>query len=138
MAKVGDKFVIEIGEVFKATGTYMAYGCEENGYEENLYRIKGFNSLVFDDNGLNKLEKYEPPEEEEPSPVNVGDEVEDRSGGRWFVTFARRTTGGVHTVSGVGLDGRTHSMKTIEVKRTGRRNWHIVEALAWRPPVEML
>lgn len=56
MAKAGDKFIIEIGEVFKTTGTYMAYGCEE----ESLYRVKGFNSLVFDDNGLNKLEKYEP------------------------------------------------------------------------------
>ena len=53
MAKVGDKFIIEIGEVFKATGTYMACG-------ENLYRVKGFNSLVFDDDGLNRLEKYEP------------------------------------------------------------------------------
>lgn len=31
MAKVGDKFIIEIGEVFAAKGTYMAYGCEENG-----------------------------------------------------------------------------------------------------------
>ena len=44
MANVGDKFIIEIGEVFT----------------ENLYRVKGFNSLVFDDNVLNKLEKYEP------------------------------------------------------------------------------
>ena len=33
---------------------------EENEYEESLYRVKGFNSLVFDDNGLNRLEKYEP------------------------------------------------------------------------------
>lgn len=55
MAKVGDKFIIEIGEVFAAKGTYMAYGCEEN-----LYRVKGFNSLVFDDEGLSKLEKYDP------------------------------------------------------------------------------
>lgn len=60
MAKVGDKFIVEIGEVFTAKGTYMAYGCEENEYEENLYRVKGFNSLVLDDDGLNKLEKYEP------------------------------------------------------------------------------
>jgi hypothetical protein len=60
MAKVGDKFIIEIGEVFTAKGTYTAYGCEENEYEENLYRVKGFNSLVFDDEGLSKLEKYDP------------------------------------------------------------------------------
>ena len=138
MAKVGDKFIIEIGEVFTAKGTYMAYGCEENEYEENLYRVKGFNSLVFDDNGLNRLEKYEPPEEEKSSPVNVGDEVEDKSGARWFVTFVKRMTGGDYAVSGVGRDGRIHSTKTTEVKRTGRRNWHIGEALAWRPPAEML
>lgn len=53
MAKVGDKFIIEIGEVFKGAWT-------DNVYVENLYRVKGFNSLVFDDNGLNRLEKYEP------------------------------------------------------------------------------
>ena len=57
MAKVGDKYIIEIGEVFKANGTYWAYGCEENEYVEELYRIKGFNYLVFDENGLKKLEK---------------------------------------------------------------------------------
>lgn len=36
---VGDKFIIEIAEELR----------------DNLYRIKGFNSLVFDDNGLKKL-----------------------------------------------------------------------------------
>ena len=93
---------------------------------------------MFDDNGLNRLEKYEPPEEEKPSPVNVGDEVEDKSGARWFVTFVKRMTGGAYAVSGVGLDGRIHSTSTIEVKRTGYRNRHIVDALAWTVPVEML
>ena len=60
MAKVGDKFIIEIGEVFTAKGTYMAYGCEENEYEENLYRAKGIDWLIFDEKDLSKLEKYEP------------------------------------------------------------------------------
>lgn len=138
MAKVGDKFIIEIGEVFTAKGTYMAYGCEKNEYEENMYRVKGIDWLIFDEKDMGKLEKYEPQEEEKPSPVNVGDEVEDSSGARWFVTFLCGMTGGGHAVSGVGLDGRIHSTKVTEVKRTGRRNWHIVEALAWRPPVEML
>ena len=43
MAKVGDKFVIEISDIFKS----------EDGTE--LYRIKGFNSLVFDSEGIRKL-----------------------------------------------------------------------------------
>lgn len=139
MAKVGDKFIIEIESVYGKLN-----GNEFSEYEEylrgnpRLYKIKGFNSLVFDEYGLNRLEKYEPPEEEEHPQVNVGDEVEEVSGARWFVTSVERMPGGVHTVSGVGLDGRIHSTKVIEVKRTGRRNWHIVEALAWRPPVEML
>lgn len=39
MINVGDKFIIEIGKVFEQDG-------------ENLYRIKGFKSLVFDEYGL--------------------------------------------------------------------------------------
>ena len=138
MAKVGDKFIIEIGEVFTAKGTYMAYGCEENEYEENLYRVKGFNSLVFDDNGLNRLEKYEPPEEEKSSPVNVGDEIEDENGARWFVTAIQKRNDSVFDVFGVGFDGHTHNTNTAKAKRTGYRNRHIVDALAWTVPVEML
>lgn len=139
MAKVGDKFIIEIESVCgKLNGNEFSEDEEYLRGNPRLYKIKGFNSLVLDDNGLNRLEKYEPPEEEKPSPIDVGDEVEDSSGARWFVTFLWGMTGGGHAVSGVGLDGRIHSTKVIEVKRTGRRNWHIVEALAWRPPVEML
>lgn len=39
---VGDKFVIKIGDIFEKDG-------------ENLYRVKGFKSLVFDENGIKKL-----------------------------------------------------------------------------------
>lgn len=49
--KVGDKFIIEIAEEF--TGKCW---CE---CPDLLYRIQGFNSLVFDENGLNILEKHE-------------------------------------------------------------------------------
>lgn len=59
MAKVGDKFIIEIGEVFTSKGAYKAYGCEENEYEESLYRVNGIDWIMFDDDGLNRLEKYE-------------------------------------------------------------------------------
>lgn len=48
MANIGDKFIITIGD--KAEN-------EQSG--ETLYRIKGFKSLVFDENGIEKLEKYE-------------------------------------------------------------------------------
>ena len=40
---VGDKFIIEIEEEVR----------------DNLYRIRGFNSLVFDDNGLKKLKRIQ-------------------------------------------------------------------------------
>lgn len=45
--KKGDKFIIEIDDIVG-----KQYGHE-------LYSIKGFNTLVFDGVGLDKLEKYE-------------------------------------------------------------------------------
>ena len=42
--QIGDKYIIEIG----------SHMTNEDG---DLYLIKGFNSLVFDKNGLDKLEK---------------------------------------------------------------------------------
>lgn len=43
---VGDKFIVEIDSIY-------------NDELKELYKVKGFNSLVFDDNGLDKLEKYD-------------------------------------------------------------------------------
>ena len=51
---VGDKFVIEVGHV---------YWSPDIG---NRYFIKGFNSLVFDDIGISRLEKYKEPPREIP------------------------------------------------------------------------
>lgn len=48
MANIGDKFIITIGD-----------RAENEQSGETLYRIKGFKSLVFDENGIEKLEKYE-------------------------------------------------------------------------------
>ena len=50
MYDVGDKFIVEIGSVFK----------DIEGNE--LYKIKDFNSLVFDSIGLNKLELFDAPQ----------------------------------------------------------------------------
>lgn len=46
--RVGDKFIIEVGSTYYSPTM------------GNKYFIKGFNSLVFDDNGINKLERYKP------------------------------------------------------------------------------
>lgn len=45
MVEVGDKYELTIGEVF--------YDNKGN----QLYRVKGFNSLVFDEEGLSRLSK---------------------------------------------------------------------------------
>ena len=46
MIKAGDKYIIEIGEVFCNSG---ALGSK------TFYRIKGFNTLIFDDEGIKRL-----------------------------------------------------------------------------------
>lgn len=46
--KVGNKFIIEIEEAVNVSAN-----------QNTLYKIKGFNSLVFDNNGLNKLKSLE-------------------------------------------------------------------------------
>lgn len=47
MAEKGDRFIIEIDDIFR----------DEHG--KPLYIIKGFNSLVFDEVGIEKLNKYD-------------------------------------------------------------------------------
>lgn len=51
---VGDKFIVEVGHV---------YWSPDIG---NRYFIKGFDTLVFDDKGLNRLEKYKEPPKDTP------------------------------------------------------------------------
>lgn len=47
--KKGDKFIIEISEVH----THWT----DDGKPYKLYRVKGFNSLVLDEYGLDRLEQ---------------------------------------------------------------------------------
>ena len=49
--KVGDKFLIEIDEVYESEMPFSS--------PNELFKAKGFNSLVFDKNGLDKLEKID-------------------------------------------------------------------------------
>ena len=53
--KVGDKFIIEIAEVYE--NVLSGVDVFEAVTSEPLYKIKGFNSLVFDKNGLDRLEE---------------------------------------------------------------------------------
>ena len=60
--EIGDKFVIEIGNVI----------VTDNVTNEKLYQIKGFNTLVFNEYGLAKLEQ----QRTKSYVIEVGDEVE--------------------------------------------------------------
>lgn len=124
MAEVGDKYIVEIEDKVFINKMY--------------YVLKDFPGILMTENDLDILEKYEPVEEAGPAPVSIGDEVEDESGARWFVTFVKRTNGNVFSVAGIGLDGCFHSTSTVAVKRTGHYNKHIVEALNWRTPLDWL
>lgn len=58
MANIGDKFIIEIGAELNVWSS-----CKEEfekDHNKKWYRIKGFNSLIFDDEGLRKLKKGYP------------------------------------------------------------------------------
>ena len=54
--KEGDMFIIEIGSTYTGGGCLAIDGDSDDPIM--LYKAKGFNSLVFDDNGLDKLEPY--------------------------------------------------------------------------------
>ena len=64
MANIGDKYIIEIDDK-------VLVDSATEDKPRNLYTVKGFNALVFDDFGLNKLEKYE--EDEAKSNTNCID-----------------------------------------------------------------
>lgn len=53
IAVPGDKFIIEIENVYKSVP-----GSDPVA----LYKVKGFNTLVFDSSGLQKLERYQEPD----------------------------------------------------------------------------
>ena len=65
--KKGDKFIIEIADEIQGHNNNEGPSSDPAVY----YRIKGFNTLFFDDSGLNKLKKFKDEDEE----IRVGDEV---------------------------------------------------------------
>ena len=62
--KVGDKFVIELAQAYHVRpGEKKAEG-EQIVPFTTLFRLKGFSAAAWDDNGLDKLERYREPAEE--------------------------------------------------------------------------
>lgn len=56
--EVGDKYIIEIGEIYETTAELVSEVGEKTcETPDNLYRIKGFRNLVFDEDGLDKLQQ---------------------------------------------------------------------------------
>lgn len=72
---MGKKYIIELEDK-----PLCAYDEDTHTYFPRLFRVKGFNSLVFDQNGLDKLTPYTPNEnknDSESCKFNVGDVVTD-------------------------------------------------------------
>lgn len=72
MVKAGDKFIIEIESAYYPACAFSADDIgrspselmdKVNKLNFELYKIKGFNTLVFDDNGIKKLTPYKGYEE---------------------------------------------------------------------------
>lgn len=103
--RIGEKFVIEIDR------------CFTDSYGNKLYRIKGFSSLVFDENGITKLTPYE-----DVVQIKVGDEViakEEKVVREFYEPFVvLKIAGG--SVVGYGKKHNIHIMDLNDVKKTGR------------------
>lgn len=95
----GDKFLIEIDEPFMGDAG------------EKLYRIKGFKSLVFDDNGLKKLERYKEFEQWDVVTVNSFSIEGD-------CVVINADADNVMVMTG---DGETIGVMNELVKKTGRK-----------------
>lgn len=72
MVRAGDKFIIEIESAYYPACAFTADDIgrspselmdKVNKLNFELYKIKGFNTLVFDENGLNKLDRFKGYEE---------------------------------------------------------------------------
>lgn len=81
---VGDKFIVEIGEVYCPPG----FSLDSDKECPKLYRMKGFKSLVFDEEGLKKLESVTDKDAPDSHQLVVGDVVIDSypPSRRWIIT----------------------------------------------------
>ena len=99
---------------------------------EELYRAKGFKSLVFDKNGIDKLERLKEPEKPVlVQSINVGDEVKIKGSGVNFVVtkIYKPFTETELYCCGYGKGGGPLYRPVKEVEPTGRHFHAIVESL---------
>ena len=107
---IGDKFVIEIENIALSHG-------------EPLYRIKGFNTLVFDDNGLDRLEKTN-----NPTMFEVGDIITYGSARiAGYVLNPNYSEG--ELVASMGDTACPQRLYKEECYKTGRKNNNIKDLL---------
>lgn len=107
--KTGDKFVIEIAETMEAA----ALG-------KDIYRIKGFNSLVFDESGLDKLRQLPKDwDQGKDKEIKVGDVVKVENGYEFVVTLI---SGGTH-LFGITAKGDTYT--AVHISKCTKTGKHI-------------
>lgn len=98
--------------------------------ETAVYRAKGFNSLVFDQDGLNKLEEYKEDKEiDRENEFSVGDEVRtffESIAHTYVIVRVRYDVGAVEVLD---KNGCYHWIKTEGIYRTGVHYSAIKEVL---------
>ncbi len=97
--KTGDKFIVEIDSVM-------------TNKKGTLYGIKGFKSLVFDEYGLELLERVD----EEDDELQVGDEVIHINGTKAVITS--EVNDGFFCA--INAEGNTYGWHIDNVEKTGR------------------
>lgn len=118
--KVGDKFIIEIAEVYE--NVLSGVDVFESATSEPLYRIKGFNSLVFDKNGLDKLEEIADKKNYiAPDNIRVGDVVTVGSGDITFICTKDNSNGDYTKCHLVAGDGSVYEdCDKFDCQKTGK------------------
>ena len=118
--KVGDKFIIEIAEVYE--NVLSGIDVFEAATSEPLYRIKGFNSLVFDKNGLDKLEEIEDKKNDiAPENIRIGDVVTVGDGDIKFICTKDNASGDYSRCHLLSSDGSVwEDCKKADCKKVGK------------------
>lgn len=116
--KVGDKFIIEIAEVYEN----VLSGIDALATSEPLYKIKGFNSLVFDKNGLDKLEEIADKNNYIASKdIRVGDVVTVGDGDIKFICTKDNASGDYSKCHLLSSDGSVwEDCKKSDCKKVGK------------------
>ena len=118
--KVGDKFIIEIAEVYE--NVLSDVDVFEAATSEPLYKIKGFNSLVFDKNGLDRLEEVADKKNFIATDnIRVGDVVTVGGGDITFICTKDNSNGDYTKCHLVAGDGSVYEdCDKFECQKTGK------------------